>query len=242
VSPKRPRRSRLLRAVGAFAGLCLAAALSGAAVADSPEPSRCFGTPAVGSLANARTLPLSGPNFQGFSGLAASLGRTHVHSTVEAIVSEAYAALAARRPELRFVYGEASWPNGGRLAPHRTHQNGTSVDFFVPVRDAAGRSLPLPTSPFTRFGYDLEFDAEGRLDDLRIDFEALAEHLYELHRAAGNHAAGLRLVILDTRYLPLLERSERGRWVRRTLNFLPRQAWVRHDEHYHIDFDIPCAR
>ncbi len=242
MSQESPQRSRLLRVVGAFAGLCLAAAFSGAAVADSPEPSRCFGTPAAGSLANARKLPLSGPNFQGFSGLAASLGRTHVHSTVEAIVSEAYAALAARRPELRFVYGEASWPNGGRLAPHRTHQNGTSVDFFVPVRDSAGRSLPLPTSPFTRFGYDLEFDAEGRLDDLRIDFEALAEHLYELHRAAENHAAGLRLVILDTRYLPLLERSQRGRWARRTLNFLPRQAWVRHDEHYHIDFDVPCAR
>ncbi len=242
MSAKRPLRSRLLRPVAAFAGLCLCAALSGNTAAASPEPSRCFGTPAAGSLANARKLPLSGPNFQGFSGLAASLGRTHVHSTVEAIVSEAYAALAARRPELRFVYGEASWPNGGRLAPHRTHQNGTSVDFFVPVRDAAGRSLPLPTSPFTRFGYDLEFDAEGQLDDLRIDFEALAEHLYELQRAAENHAAGLRLVILDTRYLPLLERSERGRWARRTLRFLPRQAWVRHDEHYHIDFDVPCAR
>lgn len=220
----------------------LGVALASSLPAIAEMPSRCFGTPSAGRLEGARKLPLSGPNFQGFSGLAASLGRTHVHSTVEAIVVEAYAQLAARRPELRFVYGEAAWPRGGRLAPHRTHQNGTSVDFFVPVRDARGRSVPLPTSPFTRFGYDLEFDDEGRLDDLRIDFEALAEHLYALHRAAEARGVGIRLAILDTRYLPMLEHSERGLWVRRNLNFLPRQAWVRHDEHYHIDFDIPCAR
>ena len=223
-------------------GLLLGVALASSLPAIAETPSRCFGTPSAGRLEGARKLPLSGPNFQSFSGLAASLGRTHAHSTVEAIVVEAYAQLAARRPELRFVYGESAWPKGGRLAPHHTHQNGTSVDFFVPVRDVRGRSVPLPTSPFTRFGYDLEFDAEGRLDDLRIDFEALAEHLHELHRAAEARGVGIRLVILDTRYLPLLELSERGRWARRSLNFLPRQAWVRHDEHYHIDFDIPCAR
>ncbi len=219
-------------------GVALASPLP--AIADTP--SRCFGTPSAGRLEGARKLPLSGPNFQSFSGLAASLGRTHAHSTVKAIMVDAYAQLAARRPELRFVYGEAAWPRGGRLAPHRTHQNGTSVDFFVPVRDIHGRSVPLPTSPFTRFGYDLEFDAEGRMGDLRIDFEAMAEHLYELHRAAQARGVGIRLVILDTRYLPLLARSERGHWARRSLNFLPRQAWVRHDEHYHIDFDIPCTR
>lgn len=220
----------------------LGVALASSLPAMAEAPSRCFGTPSAGRLEGARKLPLSGPNFQGFSGLAASLGRTHAHSTVEAIVVAAYAALAERQPGLRFVYGEASWPQGGRLAPHRTHQNGTSVDFFVPVRDARGRSVPLPTSPFTRFGYDLEFDEEGRLGDLRIDFETLAEHLYELHREAEARGVGIRLVILDTRYLRLLEGSERGRWARRSLNFLPRQAWVRHDEHYHIDFDIPCVR
>jgi penicillin-insensitive murein endopeptidase len=227
---------------GVFWRLLLGGSLAASFSALAEAPSRCYGTPSAGRLEGARKLPLSGPNFQGFSGLAASLGRTHAHSTVEAIVVEAYAALAARRPELRFVYGEAAWPQGGRLAPHRTHQNGTSVDFFVPVRDARGRSVPLPTSPFTRFGYDLEFDDEGRLDDLHIDFEALAEHLHALHRAADARGVGIRLVILDTRYLPLLELSERGRWARRSLNVLPRQAWVRHDEHYHIDFDIPCAR
>lgn len=210
-------------------------------VAAESAPSRCYGSPANGRLEAARKLPLSGPSFQAFSGAAAALGRTHLHSTVHAIVLEAYAELARTRPELRFVYGEGSWSRGGRLYPHRTHQNGTSLDFFVPVRDDSGRSVPLPTSPFTRFGYDLEFDARGRLGELSIDFEALVAHLEALRRAARSQGAGIRLVILDTRYLPLLEQSERGRRLRQSLNFLPRQAWVRHDEHYHIDFEIPCA-
>lgn len=184
---------------------------------------------------------MTGTNFQAFSGAAAMLGRTHTHSEVKAIVLDAYAAVAEQQPELRFVYGEASWPQGGRLRPHRTHQNGLSIDFFVPVRDADGRSVPIPTSPFTRFGYDLEFDGHGRLGELQIDFEALAEHLFQLQQAARKREAGIALVILDTRYLPALHATRRGRALRQQLNFLPRQAWVRHDEHYHVDFALPCA-
>jgi penicillin-insensitive murein endopeptidase len=52
--------------------------------------------------------------------------------------------------------------------------------------------MPLPTSPLNNFGYGLEFDATGRLDDLRIDFEAIAEHIYQLERAARAREAGWR--------------------------------------------------
>lgn len=213
-----------------------------ATASDAPDNrSRCFGSVSQGRLENAQQLPVSGPNFQAFSGAAAALGRTHTHSEVGAIVLEAYAEIAEQHPALRFVYGEASWPQGGRLRPHRTHQNGLSIDFFVPVRDTGGRSVPIPTSPFTRFGYDLEFDANGRLGGLQIDFEALAEHLFQLQRAARKRGAGIALVILDTRYLSALSATRRGGALRQQLNFLPRQAWVRHDEHYHVDFDLPCG-
>jgi penicillin-insensitive murein DD-endopeptidase len=229
-----------MRCIQSFFGLWLALSVAQVAAAES-APSRCFGTVSAGRLEGAHKLPMTGSNFQAFSGAAAALGRTHLHSNVHAIMLAAYAELAERRPELRFVYGEGSWPRGGRLYPHRTHQNGSSVDFFVPVRDARGRSVPLPTSPFTRFGYDLEFDAQGRLGELSIDFEALLLHLEALDRSARARGSKLRLVILDTRYLPLLERSELGRRLRRSLPFMPRQAWVRHDEHYHVDFEIACA-
>ncbi|WP_395791653.1 penicillin-insensitive murein endopeptidase [Aquimonas sp.] len=166
--------------------LLAAALLAESAHADTPQHdrSRCFGSVSQGRLENASKLPVTGANFQAFSGAAAALGRTHTHSVVRAIALDAYAVIAAQQPELRFVYGEASWPQGGRLRPHRTHQNGLSIDFFVPVRDAAGHSVPIPTSPFTRFGNDLEFDQLGHLGELQIDFEALAEHLFQLQQAA----------------------------------------------------------
>jgi len=138
------------------------------------------------------------------------------------------------------VYGETGWLSGGRFRPHRTHQNGLSVDFFVPVRNKAGESVPLPTRATERFGYDLEFDAQGKLGELTIDFEALAEHLYQLQVSAAAKGAGIALVILDPPYLPLLFATRRGVYLREKVPFMKGRAWVRHDEHYHVDFRIPC--
>lgn len=35
----------------------------------------------------------------------------------------------------------------------------------MPVRDKARQSVPLPTSVTTRFGYDVEFDANAKFDN-----------------------------------------------------------------------------
>ena len=45
------------------------------------------------------------------------------------------AELERTQPGVKFVYGETGWPDGGPMPPHRTHRNGMSVDFMVPVRD-----------------------------------------------------------------------------------------------------------
>lgn len=226
-----PAASRLLRAL-------LSAALS---IAASPcaADSRCFGTVANGRLEGGVALPDSGPNFSAYSALGVAAGRTHVHAKVAEIFAAAYGAVAATAPELHFVYGETGWPRGGRLRPHKTHQNGTSIDFFVPVRDAANRSVPLPTPVSERFGYDIEFDAGARWNEYRIDFEALAEHLYQLDVAARSRGSGLALVIFDPRYMDRLLATKRGADLRR-LPFMKGRPWVRHDEHYHVDFRIAC--
>ena len=202
--------------------------------------SRCHGTVGRGSIEGSVKLPVSGPNFQAYSALGAALGRTHVHSMVAEVLSAAYGALAVTLPDARFVYGETGWPSGGRLRPHRTHQNGLSVDFFVPVRDAAGRSVPLPTTAMRRFGYDIEFDAQGRYEGLSIDFAAMAEHLYQLHLAARARGVGIALVIFDPPFLAKLFAAPRGPHLKQNLRFMSGRAWVRHDEHYHVDFDVPC--
>ena len=202
--------------------------------------STSYGTVSNGRLENGVRLPTSGPNFSAYSSLAAHLGRTYVHSTVLEVVVAAYAALERSAPWNVFVYGETGWRSGGRIRPHRSHQNGLSVDFFVPVRDRSGRSVPLPTGVTNRFGYAIEFDREGRFGDYAIDFDAVAEHLYQLHAAATTRGVGLALVILDPPYLPRLFGAARGSFLRQNLEFMKGAAWVRHDEHYHVDFAVPC--
>jgi penicillin-insensitive murein endopeptidase len=100
--------------------------------------------------------------------------------------------------------------------------------------------VPLPTGPTNRFGYDIEFDAAGRFGEYTIDFVALAEHLQALDVAARARGATIALVILDPRYLPRLFATPQGETLKRTLQFMKRDAWVRHDEHYHVDFALPC--
>ncbi len=216
-----------------------------AAVSLCPLPSlaqsKCFGSVANGRIESSVKVPARGANFSAYSDIAAATGRTHVHSTVAAIMQSAYATLAKSNPDVTYVYGETGLPAGGRIAPHRTHQNGLSVDFFVPVRDRAGKSVPLPTGITNRFGYDIEFDERAHYGEFSIDFPAYAEHLYQLHQAAKANGAGIALVIVDPPLLPKLFATARGPYLKKNLPFMKGKAWVRHDEHYHVDFAIKCA-
>jgi penicillin-insensitive murein endopeptidase len=218
----------------------LAIAALFAPVLAAAAQSQCYGTVSKGRIEGSVKLPLSGANFSAYSALAATAGRTHVHSRVAAILEASYKALAAANPDTRYVYGETGWPAGGRFRPHRTHQNGLSVDFFVPVRNAKGQSVPLPTHLTDRLGYDVEFDQEAKYGEYTIDFDALAEHLYQLQVAAKASGSRLALVILDTQYLPRLFATKRGAYLKDNLPFMKGKPWVRHDEHYHVDFDVPC--
>ncbi|MBX3608344.1 MAG: penicillin-insensitive murein endopeptidase [Hydrogenophaga sp.] len=202
--------------------------------------SQCYGTVSSGRIEGSVKLPLDGPNFSTYSTLAATAGRTHVHSKVAAIMEVSYRALATASPNTRYVYGETGWPSGGRFRPHRTHQNGLSVDFFVPVRNGRGQSVPLPTNLTDKLGYDVEFDQDAKYGEYKIDFEALAEHLYQLDVAAKALGSKLALVIFDSQYLPRLLDTKRGAYLKENLPFMKGKPWVRHDEHYHVDFAVPC--
>lgn len=217
-----------------------ATALVAFSSAASGAESICYGAVSRGRIEGAVKLPTEGKNFTAYSTLAAGIGRTYVHAKVHDIVLAAYHALEQSAPNKSFVYGETGWASGGRFRPHRTHQNGLSVDFMVPVLDQDLRSVALPTNATNQFGYAVEFDANGVFEDYRIDFEALAEHLYQLHIAAKKHGAGIALVIFDPPFLPRLFATARGKFLQKNLNFMKKKAWVRHDEHYHVDFALPC--
>lgn len=200
----------------------------------------CYGTASNGRLEDGVQLAKSGPNFEPYSSLGVAAGRTYVHSKVARVVSDAYSSLARSEPKVKFVYGESGWKDGGRIKPHRTHQNGLAVDFMVPVRDAEGGSATLPSGVWNKFGYGIEFDAKGRFEDLTIDFDAIAEHLYVLHAAAKAKGIGVERVIFDPALVPKLYMTRRGEFLRDNINFMKGQAWVRHDEHYHVDFAVSC--
>lgn len=206
----------------------------------SAAESICYGTPSKGRIEGAVQIPESGSNFVPYSSLGVSLGRTYVHSKVERVVTAAYSALAQSQPSKIFMYGESGWASGGRIKPHRTHQNGLAVDFMVPVRNSRGKSVPLPTSLTNKFGYSIEFNAAARYNDLSIDFEAIAEHLYAIHTAAQQNGVRVARVIFEPAYIPKLHATQRGAFIKQNIKFMQGQAWVRHDEHYHIDFSVPC--
>jgi penicillin-insensitive murein endopeptidase len=208
---------------------------------ESSAPSRSIGTVAKGRLENGKRLPASGPNFRSYSRLGALLGRTVVHSAVRVAVLEAYGELARTRPELRFVYGETGWPSGGRFRPHRTHQNGLCVDFMVPVRRGVGSPAELPTPVWLKFGYGIEFDQRGRYRDLSIDFQAILAHLGALERAAGRHGLAIQRVIFAPEFHRFLAATSEGQALLRRLPFSSGDVWVRHDEHYHVEFRLAAA-
>jgi penicillin-insensitive murein endopeptidase len=114
---------------------------------------------------------------------------------------------------------------------------------MVPILDNANRSVPPPSTPMNKFGYGHEFDDQGRMPRFRIDFDAMAEHLYQVSIAAQRHGIAIDRVIFDPRLTEkLVSNSRRGESLRRSIPFMKKRPWIRHDEHYHIDFRIPCLR
>lgn len=207
---------------------------------DSGRPSVCRGNAVNGRLEEGRRLPYAGDNYRAYSRVGFLLGRTFVHSAIRDAMRDAYAELRKSHPELRFLYAEMGWPWGGNFAPHKTHANGTSVDFHVPVRTLDGQVTEVPTSPFHLFGYGVRFDSSGTSGSYKLDFDAMGEHLLALDRAARAHGIRIRRVIFHVALQPRLAATRSGALAMRRMTFNTRQTWWPHDDHYHVDFDVPC--
>ncbi len=201
----------------------------------------CFGISSNGRLKNGVLLPAKGNNFVGYSYLTRIAGRTYVHSEIRDILVDAYGALEQEQPNKVYKYAETGFKQGGEFKPHKTHRNGLSVDFITPVIDEEGQSVHLSTHLFNRFGYDIEFDVHGQFDGLKIDYEALAAHLVELHKGAIKRGHKIWRVIFDPNLQPNLLKTQYAQYLRDNITFSTKRSRVRHDEHYHVDFIVPCA-
>jgi penicillin-insensitive murein endopeptidase len=183
-----------------------------------------------------------GEGFVTYSMLGNLAGRQYVHSRVHDALVAAFASLHAAAPDRTFVLGETGLKAGGRFPPHRTHQNGLSVDIFMPVRDADSRPALMPTAPWNKFGYSLEFDRIGRGEGLAIDFGSVAELLVEVHRQAGLHGLAVERIIVAPEYVDRVLSARAPGVGQLEPLFLRKPAWVRHDEHLHLEFRVVPAR
>ena len=209
--------------------------LSDLTIADST----CFGTTSAGRLEDACKLPASGRNFSAYSSLLRLAGRTYAHCDVTDVVLDTYAALNDSMPDKLYVYGETGSRHGGQFKPHKTHQNGLSVDFMIPVINKNNQSVALPTHILNKYGYDIDFTLDGKYKDLAIDYEAFAAHLAATKLMAEKHGVGIWRVLFDPQMQSALRDTKAWPSIS-DLNFSKKRSWVRHDDHYHIDFVIPC--
>jgi penicillin-insensitive murein endopeptidase len=205
------------------------------------QESTCYGTTSNGHLENGVQLPSEGANFVGYSTVARLAGRTYVHSSVKDIMLAAYKDLEKNQPNKVYKYAETAFEEGGQFKPHKTHRNGLSVDFMTPVIDENNVSVHLPTHPLNKFGYDIEFDKNDEYDGLRIDYEAIAAHIVALHKQAKAAGYDLWRVIFAPELQPNLYTTTYGPYLKKYITFSTKRSWVRHDEHYHVDFAIPCS-
>lgn len=215
----------------------------------SDGKSQCFGEESSGSLSNGRKLRGTAYAGRPYCKLCSRWLRTYAHSAVSDAVFGAYFGLVGEYGQQEFrktdwVWGESGWPWGGLFYPHASHQNGLSVDFLVPLKNG----VRFPTKMWNRFGYGVEFDENGAMvnDGLgdaagAIDFHAMAEHLLELNKYAQRHGGGIRRVFFAGDLLDNLFASPNGHLVRATIQIADEAEHASADEHYHVDFDFPCA-
>lgn len=146
----------------------------------------------------------------------------------------------ARAFESRTPSESVGSPGAGRLRHgKRLPTSGTNFRAYSRLGAALGRTAVtdrVPTAPWNKFGYGIEFDSTGRWGKLVIDFPAVAAHLEALAQAAPRHRLRIERVILAPELETRLRALPTTPAAVRRLPFLRGPVWVRHDEHYHVDF------
>ena len=68
----------------------------------------------------------------------------------------------------------------------------------------------------------------------------MAAHILAIKRAADAREVKIWRVIFDPKLQLFLHTTKAWPELEGQVRFSERRSWVRHDDHYHIDFEIPC--
>ena len=204
--------------------------------------STSIGTVSNGQLINGYKLPYKGYNFKYFSPLDYFIfGRCYVHSDIYDIVINSYAKLEKVYPNYKFRIMECSSKKGGRAFPHKTHQNGTSIDFMSPLKK--GNRVITRYDKIGVLRYFMKFDSDGKKrfnKTIEIDFEKMAKHILILNQVSRDNGYQIKKVILETNLKDEIFNTKYGNELKSSgiyfVNALPKKINELHDDHYHIDF------
>lgn len=196
-----------------------------------------------GSMKNGYLMPLRDKNFKCYSWFSYfSLGREYVNSLVYRTVLDSYSDLELNHPKRVFIYMESAKKNGGRLYPHRTHQNGLSIDFMSPL---VKNGKPKYFNLLGIFRYAINMDKEGKLKSnsaVSIDFNLIAEHILLLDKNARRNGLKIKKVIFNIDLKDNLYQTEYGKKLKKSGIYLAQNLTPLlnklHDDHYHIDFEL----
>lgn len=203
-------------------------------------PSKSHGTVSKGSLENATLIPFEGTNYKYFDKSSYLGGRAYTHSVVAEITLATYASLE-KLVDRQFRVMEFSCEKGGKIFPHKTHQNGLSVDFMIPLKKDNAPYYGLDNKGASH--YLLDFDHSGKYSEdptISIDFNMAAQHILELDQQARKKGMRIEKVIFNTFLKDELFASEYGRKLAAsgiyiTHNLTPIINDL-HDDHFHVDF------
>jgi penicillin-insensitive murein endopeptidase len=69
----------------------------------------------------------------------------------------------------------------------------------------------------------------------------MASQILALKQETDRAGIGMWRVIFDPQLQPYLFKTKSGSLLKQNnISFSKRRSWVRHDEHYHVDFIVAC--
>jgi len=201
-----------------------------------------IGTVSNGSLKNGTLIPFSGENYVYFDTTSYLTGRAFTHQLVAKSVVESYEMMFSLGETRIFRVMEFSNQHGGKIFPHRTHQNGRSVDLMMPLIQNNKPYYHLDSLGISH--YFLEFDKQGKyVEDptVSIDFNLTAQHLLVLDEVARKNGLRINKVIFNTDLKDDLYATENGMKLKAGTIYITRNLSplinALHDDHYHVDFE-----
>ena len=209
---------------------------------DTLLPSKSLGTVSDGELVNGRIIPFYGKNFQYFSTESYLGGRAFAHEKVINTLMHFYTELLVCYPDRFFYIMEMSNKQGGKIYPHRTHQNGMSVDLMLPKIKNGQPDYSLDS--LGKDHYFLSFNERGEFSgdsSLMIDFELLAHQLLLLDSCAQKSGLKIAKVIIKLEYKDELFSTNFGDQLKNSSIYFAQKLEPLindlHDDHVHVDFE-----